>query len=305
MISRSISLALLLLMAGGAQAQAPAKKAAGKAAAPAAQPSATQSPLQKSVEAYVRNLYAWGPDFQVKVGPPRPSMVPGFNTVIVEITLGQQSDSGEFYVSADGKYLLRGDLHDMAADPFAATRAQLRLNGSPSKGPANARVTVVEFSDFQCPACREMSKAIRAVLPQYPQVRFVFKHFPLPQIHPWAMNAALAAYCSYQQSPDFFWKFHDLVFDSQDTIKPDNAWERLLEIAGQAGGDTELLRVCMTSPEAKQAIEASITEGTRLKVQQTPTSFVNGRRMPGGDRNSLEQFIKFELAAQVQPAKAP
>ncbi|MBI3404016.1 MAG: DsbA family protein [Acidobacteria bacterium] len=298
---------LLMVPVGRTQAPAkqPAKAPAAAAPAPAPAPSEPQSPLQKSVESYLRNLYAWGPEFTVAVASPKPSNIPGFNSVAVQITLNGQSDAGEFFVSNDGHYLLRGEMHDLTVNPFALIKSQINVDGIPSKGPPNAPVTIVEYSDLQCPACREMSKAIRAVLPSYPNVRFVFKHFPLKQIHPWASNAANAAYCSYQQSPETFWKFHDLVFDNQDAIKTDTAWQMILDYANQAGADTDRLKVCMTNPATAQAIEASIAEGTQLKIRQTPTSFINGRRLEGGDRGALEQLLKFEIAAATKGAKKP
>ncbi len=122
--------------------------------------------------------------------------------------------------------MLRGDLQDMSADPLAAARSLIHLANNPSKSPTDARVTVVEYSDFQCPSCRQLHQTLRTIVPAYPQVRFVFKDFPLVQIHPWAMTAAIAGRCAYQESPEAFWKLHDTVFDNQDAISPDSAWQK-------------------------------------------------------------------------------
>src|SRR5437879_8572806 len=96
----------------------------------------------------------------------------------------------------------------MSTDPLAAVRSQIHLADCPSKGPANARVVVVEYADFQCPTCGQLHKVLSEIEPQYPQVRFVYKDFPLTHIHPWAMTAAIAGRCAYRQNPEAFWKLH-------------------------------------------------------------------------------------------------
>ena len=265
--------------------------------------SAATSAIEKKVEAFLRKLYAWGPSFRVKVGPLKDAAVHGFYEVPVEVTVGQQSDSAVIYVSKDGRYLLRGDLQDMSADPLAAVRSLIHLANNPSKGPGDARVTVVEYSDFQCPSCRQLHQTLRAILPAYPQVRFVFKDFPLVQFHPWAMTAAIAGRCAYQHSPDAFWKLHDAIFDNQDAISPENVWQKMADFAGQVAGlDSNAFHTCMAAQEPSQAVLENIKEGQGLKVANTPTVFVNGRRIIGGDRTLLEQYIQYELAPPPSPA---
>lgn len=269
-----------------------------KKSAPSQGLETSTSTIEKKVEVFLRKLYAWGPSFRVKVGPLKDAAVHGFYEVPVEVTVGQQSDSAVVYVSKDARYLLRGDLQDMSTDPLAAVRSLIHLADNPSKGPADARVTVVEYSDFQCPSCRQLHQTLRAILPAYPQVRFVFKDFPLVQIHPWAMTAAIAGRCAYQQTPEAFWKLHDAIFDNQDAISPENAWQKMVDFAGQVAGlDSNAFRTCMAGPDTTKAVLESIKEGQALKVANTPTVFVNGRRMIGSDRTLLEQYIQYELAA--------
>ena len=293
---------MMILLAAAAAAQTPSAAPPKKwPQAPTAEGSAPSSAIQKRVENYLRKLYAWGPSFRVKVGQLRDAAVPGFYEVSVQITMGEQSDSSVIYVSKDGRYLLRGDIQDMFTDPLAAVRSQIHLANNPSRGPADARVTLVEYSDFQCPTCRQLHQTLRAVVPNYPQVRFVFKNFPLAQIHPWAMTAAIAGRCAYQQNQDSFWKLHDSIFDNQDVISPGNAWQKMLDFAAQAGLDTDAFRACLASPQASGAVMESVKEGQTLKVANTPTVFVNGRRLIGADRGLLEQYIQYELDAS-QPS---
>jgi protein-disulfide isomerase len=259
--------------------------------------------VQKHIEVYLRNLYAWGPAFSVKIGIPTDPPEAGFYRVPIQVTYGGQSDTAEMYVSTDGRFLMRGELNDMRGDPFASARSHLHVDGNPSVGPADARVTVVAFSDFECPHCKQLCETLKAIEPLYPQVRFVFKDFPIEQIHPWAMTAALAARCAYMHNPSDFWKVHNAIFDSQETLKADNAWDKMLELASEAGLQPESFRSCMASPEAKRAIEANQTDGRALHLASTPTVFVNGRALVGGARELLEQYINYELAATVPPSK--
>lgn len=260
-----------------------------------------ESAVQKKVENFLRKLYAWGPSFRVKIGPLRNAPVSGFYEVSVEVSMGDQSDSAVIYVSKDGRYLFRGDVQDMDSDPLAAVRAQIHLANSPARGPADAQVTVVEYSDFQCPSCRQLYRALREIVSRYPQVRFVFKDFPLVQIHPWAMTAAIAGRCAFQQNPDAFWKLHDSIFENQGVISAENVWQKVMDFAGQAGLNADSFRTCMASPEANQAVQANLMEGQDLKIANTPTLFVNGRRIVGGDPGVLDQYIRYEAATPPAP----
>jgi protein-disulfide isomerase len=249
--------------------------------------------LQKRAEDFLRNLYAWGPEFQVKAGAVKPSPVPDLYEISVEVSLQGQSDSAVVYVTKDGRYMVRGEIADMNADPFADIKQKLVLAGSPSKGPADAPVVIVEFGDFQCPSCRQLDMLLRQLLPEYPQVRLVFKDFPLEQIHPWAMTAALVGRCAYQQSSDAFWKVHDSIYDNQESITPENAYDKLLQLGTDAGLNPATLRTCLADPHTTESVRQSIAEGKSVQVDSTPTSFVNGRPVVGPNEPILRQYITF------------
>jgi len=282
---------LAILLAAPLSAQAPPAKA----------PAADTFTFGKKIESYLRKIYAWGPSFKLSVGPLEPAPVSGFYKVDVRVSFSDESDTLTVYVSRDARYLFRADLDDISADPFAAARSRIRIASNPSKGPANAAVTVVEFSDFQCPTCRQLHNILREVAPNYPQVRFVFKDFPLTQIHPWAMTAAIAARCVYQQSPDAFWRFHDAIYDNQDSITVQNARSRMLDFAQQAGVNVEAVRSCLSTPASAKAVNDNFAEGQALKVANTPTLFINGRRLIGANRDLLLQYIQYELSQPPAP----
>ncbi len=120
----------------------------------------------------------------------------------IDLTIEGNKQTVKFYVSKDGKFLFQGDLSDMTKDPLAQNRAQIQMNDAPSLGDAKAPVTLVEYSDFECPVCRNLHDALRGLLPNYAgKVRVVFKDYPLEQLHPWARTAAIAGRCAYQQDP--------------------------------------------------------------------------------------------------------
>jgi len=298
-------LAALLGMAGSAAGQAAGHTAESQAAAPPAggqAPAAAAPSLAARVESYLRNLYALGPRFTLKVGAPEPTPIPGLRSVEVEIATQGQSNRGTMYVSEDGRYLLQGDLSDMLGDPFANLREEMDLSSAPSRGPAGAKVVVVEYADLECPSCRRLSEVIRGLLPDYPQVRFVFREFPLTQIHPWALSAAIAGRCIYHRNPAAFWTYADYVFDHQEQINAGNIWETVLAQGVAMGYDETGIKACMADPAMKAEIEKSIAEGVKVKIANTPTVFVNGRRLVGGERENLVQYIDYELARQAPKA---
>jgi protein-disulfide isomerase len=172
---------------------------------------------------------------------------------------------------------------------------------SPSLGPKDAKVTVVEFSDFQCPHCRAFADNLKSLESKYPQVRWVFKNYPLEKIHPWAMEAAIAARCAYLSSNDAFWKISASIFGSQDTLTADNAGEQFRTAAIVAGVPADAYVACIANPTTKVAIEADIKQGKAVDVESTPTVFVNGRPAIGGEPQQVSGSIDYELARAATP----
>ncbi len=297
MFAKCVAAGVMLLPLAAMSCVAQETSASSKRTA-GGEPRENDAQLLKNTEAFARKLFAWGPDVQVKLGALAPSPAADFYDVPIEITLAGHTESGDVYVSKDGKTLLRGEIYDMSADPFAANRAKIRVDGSPAKGPANARVTVVEFADFECPHCQQLYEALKAVEQRYPQIRIVYKDFPLNQIHPWAETAAIGGRCAYEQSPEAFWKVHDAIFANQELISAENVWDKLIEFATKAGLNAESFKSCLSSTEAQKAVAESHAEGVALGIVSTPTVYVNGRPLVGGDTQTLEQYINYELATQ-------
>jgi protein-disulfide isomerase len=311
-ILRKALIAIVVLFssaaAAAAQSGAPVVPPAPHPASPQAPAPAVAPPteLQKKIEAYLRDLYGFGKDFTLTVGAPQPTPISDLYAFNIDVGFNGQSDSTIIYVSKDGKFLIRGELDDLSLDPLASIRDAIHLEGVPSKGPADARVTLVEYADYECPVCRQLDTLLRTtLLPKYPQIRLVFKDFPITDLHPWAMSAAEAAHCAFTQNPAAFWKFHDSVFDSQDLISPDNAFDKLLDLASQAGLNADQLKTCMADPTTAQFIQTEQAEGQAVEVSSTPTIFVNGRRIVGPNQELIEQYIQFEQAKKPPAPKTP
>jgi protein-disulfide isomerase len=300
-----IAITLLISCAGAfaAQTASPVQTPAPDAAA--SQSIAPPTELQKKIEAYIRELYAFGHDFTIKVSAPQPSPVPDLSAFNVGMSYNGQSDSTLVYVSKDGKFMFRGELDDLSIDPLVSTRKMIQLQGAPSKGPADSRVVLVEYADYECPSCRQLYTLLQTLLPKYPQVRLVYKDFPLTDLHPWALTAAEAARCAFSQNPTSFWKFHDSIFESQDLISPDNVYDKLLDLATQAGLNPDALRTCMSDPQTAQIIQTEQSEGQALDISSTPTIFINGRRIVGPNDQLIDQYIQYELAKPLPKPKAP
>ena len=160
---------------------------------------------------------------------------------------------------------------------FDAPRQQVAVDAAdPSDGPASAPVTLVEFSDFQCPFCQRVMPTLKQVRAKYgDKVRVVWKDYPLTQIHPEAFAAAVAGNCANEQGK--FWEFHDRLFPNQQALQP----EFLKRYAADAGVDAAKFNACLDSTKYQQRVQDAIDAGTRLGVSSTPTVFVNGRVISG------------------------
>ncbi|HKS82727.1 MAG TPA: thioredoxin domain-containing protein [Candidatus Acidoferrales bacterium] len=294
---RASKYALLLCIAGMFATGSAIAQSSATSAAPT--PTPEQAQLLKSAEAFLRNLFTWGPTYQVKVGPLTPSPSPDFYTVPIEVTVNGQSDKGTVFVSKDGKTFIRGEMFDMSADPFAETRSKLRadLAGAPSLGPVDAKVTLIEFSDFECPHCLEFHNFLRDIRAKYPQLRIVHKDFPISQIHPWAETAAIAGRCAFQQSPAAFWKISDFLFSNQDLISASNVWDKVTQFASDANLDQDAFKACLASPQAKKAVDDSLQQGVALGITGTPAIYINGRQVLSVTPETISEFIDYELAA--------
>jgi protein-disulfide isomerase len=300
MVRKLFVLPLLAACFVPASAQIPA--AANKAAPAKASAPARKSALDKAtMEAYVRHLFVMAPAIKVEVLDPKPSSLPGFVDVTVRASAGPQSQDFHFHVSKDGQKIVQGNVYDVAQNPFKKEIDLLRTEGQPSFGTPGAPVVLVEFSDYQCPFCAETTKMLREnLLSAYPtQVRLYFKDFPLEQIHPWAKPAAMAGRCIFRQNPAAFWEFHDWIFSSQSSMTAENLKAKVLEWANGKEVDALQLGRCIDTRATEAEVNRDVADAMALKLNSTPTLFVNGRRMVGRlDWPTLRSVIDYEIEYQ-------
>lgn len=271
-------------------------------AAPAPKKSIAPKPFNKAAfEDYVRHLFVWPTTIHMDIADPKPGPMPGYDEVDVRASQGKASQEEVFYVSKDGKKVVRGTVFDLDKNPFQEDLNKLRTEFRPSLGTAGASVVIVEFSDFECHFCKDEAKAIREnLIKTYPKdVRLYFMDFPLETLHPWAKSAALMGQAIFKLKPDAFWEYHDWIFEHQAEITTENLENKVFDFAREKGIDVLLLKSAITSKPVEEAVEKSLAMGNALKLQSTPTLFVNGRKMVGAvDFNELKRIIDFEIEYQ-------
>ena len=169
--------------------------------------------------------------------------------------------------------------------PPPIARVEVSVDGAPFKGPVNAPVTIVEFSDFECPFCKRAHPTLTQLFEKYAgKVKLVYRDFPLESIHPQARRAAEAARCAQDQGK--FWDYYDTLF----TESPKLALDDLKRYAAQVGIDVNKFDDCLSGGVHKTAVQKDIDEGTRLGVSGTPAFFVNGRPLSGAQ--PIEAFAR-------------
>ncbi len=242
---------------------------------------------------------------QVVVDELGPSSTPGFDEGTV--TIGGRNRMRFLTTSDDSRlYLLAADPIDasLSIQEIALELEKERLElqreardrhrellaeseGLPIRGRADAPVTIVEFSDFECPYCARASSTIEQVLEKYAdQVRLVYRHFPLSR-HRWAEPAAIASVCTARQSADAFWTLHDNFFENQAAVSADNYVEKSAGWIDEYELDMDRWNECSDDPSsaayesARQQVRDDMASGRRFGVSGTPAFFINGRMISG------------------------
>ena len=253
------------------------------------------------LEAYLRHLFVWPAPIEIAIADPKPGPMPGFYEVKVRGSQGNSSQEETFFVSKDGQKIIRGSVFDLGQNPFKPDLDKIKTQFQPAIGTSGAPVVLVEFSDFECPYCREQAKMLHEnLLATYPkEVRLYFVDFPLESLHPWAKAAAMMGRCIFHQNAQAFWDYHDWIFQHQEEINPENLKEKVLEFAKTKGTDADQLSKCIDSRATEEEVTGTREEGKSLGVNSTPTMFVNGRRMVGTLQwADLKRVIDYEIEYQ-------
>jgi len=289
---KKLILALAAAAALFAQTPAPSKTASSK----------KTSALDKAtMEVWLRHLFVWPAPIEVTIEDPNPGPMAGFYEVKIRGTSGPQMQEESFYVSKDGQKIIRGSVFDVGQNPFKADLDKIKTEMRPSFGTPGAPVVIAEFSDFECPFCREEAKTLRDnILKTYPkEVRVYYFDFPLEQLHPWAKAGAMAGRCIFRQSASTFWDFHDWIFEHQADVTADNLKSKVLEFAQGKPLDAARLTSCMDTKATEADVNQTTEMAHALGVNQTPTIFVNGRRLAGTmPWDQLKTVIDYEIGYQ-------
>jgi protein-disulfide isomerase len=226
----------------------------------------------------------WPAAVDVTIGDPTPAPIPGFYAVKIHGTLAGRTQEESFYVSADSQSIVRGEVFNVNTNPFEADLKILKTDNQPVLGTPGAPVTVVEFADFQCPYCKQEAGVVRnQLMAAFPgQIQLIYMDYPLESIHPFARGAAIMGRCIYTQNNDSFWAYHDWIFQHQGEITAENLRTMALDYAKTDKNlDIASLTGCMTAPEPRTQVDRTIAMGDALKINATPTFFINGRRLVG------------------------
>jgi len=276
--------------------------------------------LNQRIERQLRAKYNVPAEVKVVISPLRASEFPNYDNVKVTFSGQGREQEYEFLVSKDQKTLVRMTKMDLTQDPYQDIMDKLDVKGRPVRGNPNAKVMVVNFDDLECPYCSQTHRILfPELLKEYgDRVAFVYKDFPLSEIHPWATHAAVNANCLAAQSGDAYWDFADYLHSNQQLINSekgrDNQFAALDRTAVTEAGkfhlDTAKLQSCAKDPKSEAAVLASVKQGEALDVSGTPTMFVNGQMLDGARpaseiRATLDAALKRAGVAPPSHAAAP
>ncbi|HZQ18760.1 MAG TPA: thioredoxin domain-containing protein [Terriglobales bacterium] len=263
------------------------------------------SDVQQRIEREIRVKYELPDSVKLTISEPRASEFPNYDAL--SITVG---DSGkktyEFLLSKDQKTLIRLTKLDLSRDPYAENMRKIDIKGRPVRGNPNAKVVVVSYDDFECPFCsRAHNTLFPELLKEYgDKIAFVYKDFPLSDMHPWAIHAAVDANCLAAQSNDAYWDFADYIHKNQGQVNSQSGrtnqfaeLDRITETEGtKFNVDSTKLQACVKE-QKQDAVRASMKEGESLGIDGTPTIYVNGEMLDGA-RSADEFRAVFDKALQ-------
>ena len=243
--------------------------------------------LERRIEVTVRSQFNIPPELDVTLGTATPSKITGYNELPVIISHGTQKTVVKFLLSTDNKTLARLDSYDLTKDPDSS----INLEGRPIRGNPQAKVTIINFDDLECPYCARMHHTLfPETMDRYKGlVRVIYKDNPLVEIHPWAMHAAVDANCLASQSGTVYWNYVDFLHshgdeitgDGQDPHKSFATLDKTARDEATHGNlDMDKLGVCLAKQDETE-IRAEMKEAASLRLEGTPALFINGERIEG------------------------
>jgi protein-disulfide isomerase len=247
----------------------------------------TDAALTRRIEVMVRSKFNVPPDYSVLFGQRKPSQVPGYDSLPVVLSRNGKTTNVDFLISSDNSKLARLETFDLVKDPSL----NIDVANRPIRGNPDAKVTIINFDDLECGYCARMHQTFfPGTVDHYKGlVKFVYKDFPLEEIHPWAVHAAVDANCLAAQSGDVYWQYVDYLHShgeeingaDRDVKKSLEALDRIARQEGTLGKlDSAKLDACIAKQDETQ-VRSSAHEAESLGLEGTPAMFINGERIPG------------------------
>src|SRR5271165_3043152 len=283
-------LALALASISSSAQQPPAASAAKPASGASANPATL--PSEATFNAFLKKMFGYDQNLTWKIAEIKPSEAPGISQLTAVFNTPQGQQVMRLYVTQDQKFAFAGDIIPFGADPFADARKDLQAANGPSHGPKDATLTIVEFGDLQCPACKAAQPNINKLMEEEPKARLIFQNFPLETLHNWAMTGAKYVDCLGRQNNAAVWKFIGLVYDHQAEVTAENVNQMLKGYVKEAGGDADAVAACVAKPETEKHVRESMALGEKLAVSSTPTFFINGRKLGSFGNNVPYDVVK-------------
>jgi protein-disulfide isomerase len=268
--------------------------------------------LNRRIEVMVRSKFNVPPEYNVLLGARKPSQIPGYDALPVILSRNGKNTTIDFMISSDSTKLARLETFDLVKDPSF----NIDIANRPVRGNPDAKVTIINFDDLECGYCARMHQTFfPSTVDHYKGlIKFVYKDFPLEEIHPWAVHAAVDANCLAAQSGDVYWTYVDYLHSHGEEVNGADrdvkkSFEALDRIARQEGTlaklDETKLQACLARQDDTQ-VRSSAHEAESLGLEGTPAMFINGERIPGAlPEPQLWVVIDRALrAAGVQPPQA-
>jgi protein-disulfide isomerase len=270
--------------------------------------------LNRRIEVMIRSQFS-SPEINISIGVRKPSQIPGYDMLPVTLSRGAEKLAVDYLITTDNKTLARMNTFDLVNDPVFS----INVAGRPIRGNPAAPVTVINFDDLECPYCAQMHHTLfPATLERYKnKVRFIYKDNPLPpEMHPWALRAAVDANCLAAQSSDVYWNYVDYLHSHGQEIdgadrnlaKSLDALNRIARQFATLGKiDAAQLDACLARQD-ESAVRASMKEAETLRIDGAPALFVDGEQIKGGavPESQVWRVIDRALrAAGVEPPPVP
>lgn len=243
------------------------------------------SPTVDTVNAFLKQLWGYDETRISQVAAILKTNAPGVSKVVVFVAEKNQPGKTQetvFFTTPDGAHAIADNVIPFGPTPFAETRAllQARADG-PARGAAGNKLLIVEFSDLQCPHCKDIQSTMDQLAADFPQARVVFQNFPLVDIHPQAFQAAAEGMCVRKaKGDDAFFKYAQAVFDTQGALTAQDVDATLGAAVIKAAGDPTVIAACAKTPATIDAVNASVQLAKDMGVESTPSLYINGMMIP-------------------------